>query len=127
MGRTMGNGEEPGGGTGLGVVPAGGELAGGGELTAGEVGDAEAGDTGMKPEPVTVTGAPATAIAGARSITGLPAVSPTVITAGDAGPGAPTMFVSMLNGALAHRAGLAFAHAVTVIGNAQETLPPANV
>lgn len=91
-----------------------------GEVTAGEVGGAM-----MKPVPVTVTVVPGTAAPGASLITGSPAVSPTVITAGGAGPGAPTTFVSMVNNALAHRSGLTFAQAVTVIG--QETLPSPNV
>jgi len=91
-------------------------------VTAGEVAGVE-----MKPVPVTFTVVPDTALAGARLITGLPAASLTVIAAGGADPGAPTTFVSMLNDALAHRTGLAFAQAFTVIGNVQETLPPANV
>jgi len=94
-------------------------------VTTGEVIAGEVGGVMMKPVPVTVTVVPGTAVPGASLITGSPAVSPTVITAGGAGPGAPTTFVSMVNNALAHRAGLTFAQAVTVIG--QETLPSPNV
>jgi len=47
--------------------------------------------------------------------------------AGDAGPGALTMYASIPKGALAQRAELASAQAFTVIWFVQVPLPPANV
>jgi hypothetical protein len=49
------------------------------------------------------------------------------VKTGDVDAGAPMMFVSMPKGALAQRAGLTSAQALTVIWLAHEMLPPANV